>query len=101
MDDLIFVLRYQENRRLIGGNKRAIMLGACSMTSEDILKESIARNEMVQARNYIRNLKDSNIKLFLHFRYIRGLTMEATAEAMEVSRRTAFRISKSVLKGIV
>ena len=38
----------------------------------------------------------ANERLFLRCRYINGMTMEETAEIMEISRNTVYRIKKKI-----
>ena len=53
------------------------------------------KNSMTEIENEL-NKKNSDEHLFIRCRYINGYTMDKTAEAMNVSRDTAYRISRRV-----
>jgi hypothetical protein len=52
---------------------------------------------MREVREFIDALPHRNVKLFLYFHYIRDLTVERTAEELDIARRSAFRLKKSAL----
>ena len=52
---------------------------------------------MRAVRDFIDSLPHRDVKLFLYFHYIRNLTVERTAEELDVARRTAFRLKKKAL----
>ena len=58
----------------------------------------LARARMFEVRHFILDLDNSDEKLFLYFRYVKGETMDRCAELLGVSRRTAYRLHERALK---
>lgn len=56
-----------------------------------------ARLEMHKVRHFIINLPSCEEKLLLYFHYVKGETVEACAELIGVSRRSAFRLRHKAL----
>lgn len=54
-------------------------------------------SRMREVRDFIDALPHRDCKLFLYFHYIRDLTVERTAEELDISRRSAFRLKKTAL----
>ncbi len=54
-------------------------------------------SRMREVREFIDSLPHRNAKLFLYFHYIRNLTVERTAEELDMARRSAFRLKKTAL----
>lgn len=64
-------------------------------------KIRLTENSMKEIEALIENYNaGANERLFLRCRYIDGLTMEKTAEIMNVSRDTVFRLKKRINRQI-
>lgn len=59
--------------------------------------ESYWLARMREVREFIDSLPHRDCKLFLYFHYIRNLTVERTAEELDIARRSAFRLKKRAL----
>ena len=53
--------------------------------------------ELTQTKDFIISLPDCKEKLALYYRYIRGMSMEKTAELLGVSTRSIYRIRNRAL----
>ena len=73
--------------------KNLIESGGDASTHEDIN----LRAEMFALRRSVLSLPDSRERFFLYNRYIHGRTVEACAELLGISRRSAFRLRERAL----
>ncbi|MBQ0101244.1 MAG: hypothetical protein KBT31_00410 [Firmicutes bacterium] len=48
-------------------------------------------------RDFIDSLENRPSKMLLYYHYVRGLTVERTAEELDISRRNAYRLKKKAL----
>ena len=55
-------------------------------------------SELASIKNFVLSLPDSKEKLLLYYRYIRGMSMERTAELLGVSTRSAYRVRARALE---
>ena len=53
--------------------------------------------QMQDIRAFIEALPNRPVKMLLYYHYVRNLTVERTAEEMDISRRGAFRLKKKAL----
>lgn len=58
----------------------------------------VAKARMFTVRHFILSLDNSDEKLFLYYRYVKGESMERCAELFGVSRRTVYRLCDRALK---
>ena len=56
------------------------------------------RERLAKIRNFVISLPNCKEKLLLYYRYIRGLSMERTAELLGVSLRSSYRIRLRALE---
>ncbi|MBQ8850555.1 MAG: hypothetical protein IJ011_09510 [Clostridia bacterium] len=59
--------------------------------------ELLARAKMFEVRHFIMGLKNSNEKLLLYYRYVRGETVERCAVLLGISRSSAYRLRDRAL----
>lgn len=67
----------------------------------DLQRESVtlrARTELIRAA--MQQLSDEEEKLFIELRYFRGLRMQSVANAMHLSRTSAYRVQISAHKHV-
>ena len=64
---------------------------------ESIREDINLRAEMFALRRSVLSLPDSRERFFLYNRYIHGRTVEACAELLGISRRSAFRLRERAL----
>lgn len=82
--------RYE--KRYMGG-------GRYTLPEEDTpLDIPMARARMFEVRHFILELENSDEKLFLYYRYVKGETMDRCAELLGISRRTVYRLGDRALK---
>ena len=53
--------------------------------------------KLQRVRSFVESLPNRSCKMMLYYHYIRGLTVERTAEELDISRRGAFRLKKKAL----
>ena len=58
---------------------------------------SMARARMFEIRNFILNLPNSNEKMLLYLHYIDCEPIERCADALDISRSSAFRLKRKAL----
>ena len=64
----------------------------------DILSETpFARAKMYGVRHFILSIKNSDEKLFLYYRYVKGEPMERCAELLGMSPRSVYRLQARAL----
>ena len=64
----------------------------------DILSEApFARAKMYGVRHFILSIKNSDEKLFLYYRYVKGESMERCAELLGMSPRSVYRLQTRAL----
>ena len=64
----------------------------------DILSETpFARAKMYGVRHFILSIKNSDEKLFLYYRYVKGESMERCAELLGMSPRSIYRLQTRAL----
>ena len=95
---------YLLNLRLIelDGYERKMFLAADERGTEIRELEadfdlSLAQARMFEIRHFVLSMPNTEEKLFLYYRYIRGQTVEICAELLGVSRSTAYRIKDRAL----
>ena len=71
--------------------ERRYMGGEASM--DDVFLQA----RMFQVREFVYSLPNCSEKLFLNCHYIRGYTVEKSAEMMSISVRSAYRLKKRAL----
>ncbi len=85
------LLRLERYEREYFGDK-----GACDF--EGIGEVPLARARMYEVRHFINSLPNSDEKLFLYYRYIKGETVERCGELLGLSRSSAFRLKIRAVK---
>ncbi len=53
--------------------------------------------QLQEVRSFVESLPNRPVKMLLYYHYIRNLTVERTAEELDISRRAAFRLKKKAL----
>ena len=96
------VRRYLESYLLLGkmlsGNRYAReYLGAPPDGEDAAADDPFIQAKMIGIRHFIMQLPDCREKMLLYYRYLYGRSVEACAEILGVSRRTAFRIAADAL----
>ena len=61
------------------------------------LEDPLARARMFEVRHFILGLDNSDEKLFLYYKYVKGESVENCAELLGISRRTAYRLFSKAL----
>ena len=90
---------YQLNRKLIRLDRyEKEYLSADESDLEAFGEAPLARARMFEIRHFVMKMENSEEKLFLYYRYIKGQTMERCAELLGVSRSTAFRMKSRALE---
>jgi DNA-directed RNA polymerase specialized sigma24 family protein len=59
--------------------------------------EAYWKEQLADVRNFIESLPNESVKLFLYYHYVAGMTVERTAEELDISRRGAFRLKNKAL----
>ena len=54
--------------------------------------EALWRSRMVEIALFVGSLPNGRAKLVLHYRYIKGMSVERVADLLGVSRRTGYRL---------
>ena len=54
--------------------------------------EALWRSRMIEIGLFIGSLPNGRAKLVLHYRYIKGMSVERIADLLGVSRRTGYRL---------
>ena len=67
------------------------------MDLEALGEGPLARARMFEIRHFIMSLQNSDEKLFLYYRYIKGESIENCAELLGIGRSTAYRLKKRAL----
>lgn len=77
---------------------------SCYKVSEELLlhdpdnADLTLRTEQFFLRRSVLKLPQTKEKLFLYYRFIKGETMEKTAELLGISRRSVFRLRSRALR---
>ena len=66
-------------------------------SEETIPDTPIARAKMFEIRHFIMSLENSDEKLFLYYRYVKGEPMERCAELLGMSPRSVYRLQARAL----
>lgn len=97
-----FLKGYGTNVRFINLDryeKRYMGGGRYNLPTEDTpLDIPIAKARMFEVRHFILELENSEEKIFLYYRYVKGETMDHCAELLGISRRTVYRLSDRAMK---
>lgn len=95
---MAYLERYDVYRRILSGNRHA---RAYFRAKHEVLEaradDALLRAKMTEIRRFVVTLPDCREKMLLYYRYIHGHSVDACAEMMEVSRRTAFRIATDAI----
>lgn len=89
---------YRDGYRMMGeeyGKKPSRLLAAAhGLVTDD---DRIWEEKLVSIRATVLAVAEPDQKIFLFQHYIRGVTIEACAEIMDISVRTAYRLKKRAL----
>ena len=90
---------YQLNRKLLRLERyEKEYLSSDDSDIEAFGEAPLARARMFEIRHFVMKMENSEEKLLLYYRYIKGQTMERCAELLGVSRSTAFRMKIRALE---
>jgi DNA-directed RNA polymerase specialized sigma subunit len=90
---------YQVNRKLLKLERyEKEYLSSDDSDIEAFGEAPLARARMFEIRHFVMKMENSEEKLLLYYRYIKGQTMERCAELLGVSRSTAFRMKTRALE---
>ena len=90
---------YQLNRKLLRLERyEKEYLSSDDSDIEAFGEAPLARARMFEIRHFVMKMENSEEKLLLYYRYIKGQTMERCAELLGVSRSTAFRMKTRALE---
>ncbi len=92
-----FLESYGYHQGLLRGNRYAREYFDRYEEDTKELDEYLIKAAMMRVREFVFSLPDCREKMFLYYRYLKGHSVEACAEIMALSRRTAFRLAKKAL----
>ena len=96
-----FLKGYATNARFIRMDKYEKLYmggGRIALPENDApLDAAVAKARMFEVRHFILSLTNSDEKLLLYYRYVKGESMDRVAEMFGISRRTSYRLLERAL----